>query len=157
MVAVVFWAGYCVGSALTCRTDDWVWKPIRYWQLIQQLRNSPWTLLTGSEVQQTFRDAQAEVGPFLAGTTMVATAHSYGGPQAAITALYYMSYYSTPLRKIEGLHHGKNGIPMTTKKKERKTMTNGSAGSSAGTQRDTREHSPQTGLPALPHAPELVD
>ena len=113
--------------------------------------------MTGSDVQQALRDAQAEKGLLLAGTTMVATAYTYGGPQAAITALYYMSNYSAPLRKIAGLHYERNGIPATARKKERRAVTNGSAGHSAGTQRVLRDSAPQTGLPALPHAPELVD
>ena len=58
---VIFWAGYCVGTAAGCRHDKSVLNPARYWLLMQQLRQSPWAW-TSPELQQALRDAQGEIG-----------------------------------------------------------------------------------------------
>ena len=99
VLCVIFWAGYCVGTASGCRTDEWVLNPVRYWFLLQQLRQSPWGW-TSPELQQALRDAQAELGVLCAGGTAIASAHWYGGPQLALMAFSHVSGYSTTLRKL---------------------------------------------------------
>ena len=115
-----------------------------------------------AEFQQALRDAQAEVGTLLAGTTMVATAYAYGGPQAALTTVCYVSNFSKPLRKIAGLQFMTDGNPMPEKRRQSVIMTSSgsktsSAMSNAGIQRGLKVDDPQTAQLALPHTPELVD
>ena len=99
VLCVIFWAGHCVGTASGCRTDEWVLNPVRYWFLLQQLRQSPWGW-TSPELQQALRDAQAELGVLCAGGTAIASAYWYGGPQLALMALSHVSGYSMTLRKL---------------------------------------------------------
>ena len=161
MIGLVFWAGYCVGTASMCRTDEWVLNPVRYFFLIQQLRNSPWGWTT-PELQQALRDAQAEIGVLCAGSTVVATAYWYGGPQAAFAALGYVTRYSSSLGRLSTVgRQWNNGLQEHGAEFQRIRYANGMRHQEARSRDGCPKFQKNSGAPraqlALQTAPEIVD
>ena len=123
VLCVIFWAGYCVGTAAGCRHDEWVLSPARYWFLMQQLRQSPWAW-TSPELQLALRDAQGEIRVLCAGGTAIASAYWYGGPQLALLALGRLSKYSSSLRAFSRMQEAslQGKMMKTTPPQTRKTI-----------------------------------